>query len=132
MPGERTPAGAVKPGPADERRDRSALPTDRQIERGPPHRADRAKGRAVSALSSRDADDGNRSNGSRMVKLTSLWERTSVKGNRYLSGFLGDAQALVFCKGEQDHPTRPGEKVTIWDLCLSKRDPIRRPGGGGR
>jgi hypothetical protein len=26
-----------------------------------------------------------------MVKLAELWERTSVRGTRYFSGFLGDA-----------------------------------------
>ena len=48
----------------------------------------------------------------RMVKLCELWERTSAKGTRYFSGFLGDAQVLMFSAGE--HPDRPG--VMRWNL----------------
>ena len=63
----------------------------------------------------------------RMVKLTELWERTSAKGTRYYSGFLGSAQLLLFRDGERDHPTRPGEKVVVWKLLAQERDPNRRP-----
>jgi hypothetical protein len=67
---------------------------------------------------------------SRMVKLTEVWERTSAKGTRYFSGFLGSAQLLIFEDGQKPHPTRPGETVKVWNIMLQERDPSRRPGGG--
>jgi hypothetical protein len=71
----------------------------------------------------------------RMVKLAELWERTSARGTRYFSGFLGDAQILMFDGGERGHPTRPEETVHVWRLMVQERDPARRPqardAGGG-
>src|SRR3954447_19810347 len=64
---------------------------------------------------------------SRMVKLAELWERTSARGARYFSGFLGDAQVLLFDGGEKPHPTKPGEVVHVWRLMVQERDPSRRP-----
>ena len=65
-----------------------------------------------------------------MVKLSEVWERTSAKGTRYFSGFLGSAQLLIFEDGQKPHPTRHGELVTVWNVLLQERDPSRRPGGG--
>ena len=62
-----------------------------------------------------------------MIKLATLWERTSARGQRYFSGFLGDAQLLLFDAGERDHPTRPGEKIRVWKLMVTERDQDRRP-----
>src|SRR5690349_24327704 len=72
----------------------------------------------------------------RMVKLAELWERTSARGARYFSGFMGDAQVLLFDGGEKPHPTKPGETVHVWRLMVQERDPARRPqardaGGSG-
>ena len=63
----------------------------------------------------------------RMVKLAELWERTSARGTRYFSGFLGDAQVLLFDGGEKPHPTRAGETVHVWRLMVQERDPARQP-----
>src|SRR5689334_16373877 len=63
----------------------------------------------------------------RMVKLAELWERTSARGSRYFSGFMGDAQVLLFDGGEKPHPTKPGETVHVWRLMVQERDPTRRP-----
>jgi hypothetical protein len=63
----------------------------------------------------------------RMVKLTTMWERVSAKGTRYFSGFLGDAQLLMFDGGERDHPSKPGERVHVWNVLCQERDPDRRP-----
>jgi hypothetical protein len=63
----------------------------------------------------------------RMVKLAELWERTSARGTRYFSGFLGDAQVLMFDAGEREHPTKAGETVHVWRLMVQERDPARRP-----
>ncbi|MFO1073499.1 MAG: hypothetical protein U1E17_12670 [Geminicoccaceae bacterium] len=49
----------------------------------------------------------------RMVKLAELWERTSAEGTRYYSGFMGDAQVLLFDSGEREHPRNPGEVVRV-------------------
>src|SRR4051794_29569581 len=62
-----------------------------------------------------------------MVKLAELWERTSARGTRYFSGFMGDTQVLMFDGGEQPHPTKPGETVHVWRLMVQERDPARRP-----
>src|SRR3954454_12927140 len=63
----------------------------------------------------------------RMVRLAELWERTSARGTRYFSGFMGDAQVLLFDGGEREHPTKPGETVHVWRLMVQERDPARRP-----
>ena len=63
----------------------------------------------------------------RMVKLAELWERTSARGTRYFSGFMGDAQVLLFDGGERPHPTRPDETVHVWRLMVQERGPARRP-----
>jgi hypothetical protein len=63
----------------------------------------------------------------RMLRLAELWERTSAKGARYFSGFMGDVQLLLFDGGEKEHPTRPGERVHVWRLMAQERDPNRRP-----
>src|SRR3954463_3582647 len=63
----------------------------------------------------------------RMIKLAELWERTSARGTRYFSGFMGDAQVLLFDGGEKPHPTKPGETVHVWRLMVQERDPARRP-----
>lgn len=68
----------------------------------------------------------------RMVKLAELWERTSAKGTRYYSGFMGDTQVLLFDSGEREHPKNPGEVVRVWRLMVQERDPTRRPGGADR
>src|SRR3954449_5398898 len=68
----------------------------------------------------------------RMVKLAELWERTSARGTHYFSGFLGDAQILLFDVGERPHPTRPDETVHVWRLMVQERDPARRPGTNSR
>src|SRR3954453_14946250 len=70
------------------------------------------------------------SGAARMVKLAELWERTSAKGTRYFSGFMGDAQVLLFDAGEKPHPTRPEETVRVWRLMVQERDPARRPQAG--
>jgi hypothetical protein len=54
-----------------------------------------------------------------MVKLATLWER------RYYSGFLGDAQLLMFEAGDITRPS--GEIVKTWKLLVQERDPDRRP-----
>src|SRR6476620_10301565 len=65
------------------------------------------------------------------VLLMQLSERTSGKGNRYLSGWLGKASVVAFA-GEPDKHGNP-----TWDLFVSEpqpraevgqeRDPARRP-----
>jgi hypothetical protein len=61
-----------------------------------------------------------------MVQLATLWERTSANGNRYFSGFLNGNSILLFDGGEQDHPTKPGERVHVWNLVLQERDQAPR------
>src|SRR4051812_43764503 len=63
----------------------------------------------------------------RMVKLAELWERTSARGARYFSGFMGGTQVLMFDGGEKPHPTKPGETVHVWWLMVQERDSTRRP-----
>ena len=65
--------------------------------------------------------------GGKMVKLTELWQRKSAKGDTYFSGFLGDANVLLFKEGEKPHPTNPDEKVIVWNLLVAERQP--RNGG---
>ena len=47
------------------------------------------------------------------VFITTLWQRTSERGNEYLSGFLGKAHVVGF-RGE---PTAEG--IQTWDLYLT-------------
>jgi hypothetical protein len=47
------------------------------------------------------------------ILLCSLWQRTSERGNSYLSGFLGKARLIGF-RGE---PTADG--TPTWDLYLT-------------
>jgi hypothetical protein len=63
----------------------------------------------------------------RMVRLAELWERTSARGTRYFSSFMGGCQVLMFDGGEQPHPTKPDETVHVWRLMVQERDPARRP-----
>jgi hypothetical protein len=46
------------------------------------------------------------------VLIATLWQRTSERGNEYLSGFLGKARVIGF-RGE---PTAGG--IPTWDLYL--------------
>jgi hypothetical protein len=56
----------------------------------------------------------------RMVRLATLWKRTSKAGNTYFSGFMGDCQSLMF-RGEEI--TREnGEVVQTWNLLVQDRD----------
>jgi hypothetical protein len=61
-----------------------------------------------------------------MVQIATLWERTSKIGNVYFTGFLADAQLLMF-KGEEI--TRDnGDVVRTWKLLVQERDrPQQRP-----
>jgi hypothetical protein len=61
----------------------------------------------------------------RLVKLATLWERTSAKGTTYYSGFLGDCQLLMFKGGEITRDN--GEVVQTWRLLVQESDPDRRP-----
>jgi hypothetical protein len=63
----------------------------------------------------------------RLVKLAEMWERISTKGTKYYWGYLGSCSLVMFDAGEQDHPTRPGERVHVWKLFVQERDPERRP-----
>ncbi len=47
------------------------------------------------------------------ILLCSLWQRTSERGNEYLSGFLGKARIIAF-RGE---PMPEG--ILTWDVYLS-------------
>lgn len=62
-----------------------------------------------------------------MVKLTELWERTSAKGARYFSGFMSDAQVLLFDARKKPRPSRPEETVHVRRLMIQERDPTWRP-----
>jgi hypothetical protein len=63
----------------------------------------------------------------RLVKLCSLWQRKSAKGEVYFSGFMGDCRVLMFKDGKKTRPTKPDEEVIIWTLFVEERDPNRRP-----
>jgi hypothetical protein len=63
----------------------------------------------------------------RMVKLAELWQRKSAKGTIYFSGFMADAQLLLFKDGARPHPTRPDEQVIVCKLFAQGRDPARCP-----
>jgi len=62
---------------------------------------------------------------SQKVLLTTLWERTSAKGNVYLSGFLGKARVVGF-RGE---PTAEG--VPTWNLYLTPGKEQAEPSSDG-
>jgi hypothetical protein len=62
----------------------------------------------------------------RMVRLALLYQRTSRSGVMYFSGYLGDAQLLMF-RG----PDTPEGQAT-WKLLAQERDPERRPGRQGQ
>ena len=49
---------------------------------------------------------------SNKVLIATLWQRTSERGNEYLSGFLGKARIIGF-RGE---PT--GDGIPTWDIYL--------------
>jgi hypothetical protein len=75
---------------------------------------------------------GGPMNEPRMLKVAELWERTSQKtGKKYLSGYWGNCQVLLFDGGEKDHPTRPGERVKTWTLLLQEKNADRRPQSKG-
>ena len=61
------------------------------------------------------------STGPRVLLLT-LSERTSAKGNAYLSGWLGKASVVAF-RGEDDKHGNP-----TWDVFVSTPEP--RPEAG--
>ena len=64
------------------------------------------------------------SGGDQKVLVASLWQRTSDKGNEYLSGFLGKARVIGF-RGEP----RPDGTPT-WDLYLQPgKEQEERAGG---
>jgi hypothetical protein len=57
----------------------------------------------------------------RLVRLATLYERTSRKGTRYFSGYLGDVSIVMFT----DKPADDG--TPRWNLFVQERDPSRRP-----
>jgi hypothetical protein len=60
------------------------------------------------------------------IVLAELWERQSGKGNQYFSGYLGNLSIALLRDGEREHPTRPGETVTVWKLVAQERDRTAR------
>jgi hypothetical protein len=63
-------------------------------------------------------------NGGPRVLLMQLSERTSAKGSRYLSGWLGKASVVAF---QAEAPDKFGN--TVWDVFVSEPQPKaeRRP-----
>ena len=59
----------------------------------------------------------------RLVRLATLFERTSQGGRRYFRGYMGDVSLLVF----SDSPAEDG--TPRWSLLCEERDPNRRPQG---
>jgi hypothetical protein len=59
----------------------------------------------------------------RLVRLATLYERTSQGGRRYFRGYMGDVSLLVF----SDSPAEDG--TPRWSLLCEERDPNRRPQG---
>jgi hypothetical protein len=57
----------------------------------------------------------------RLVRLVTLYERTSRKGTRSFSGYLGDMLIVMFA----DKPADDG--TPRWNLFVQERDPSRRP-----
>jgi hypothetical protein len=51
------------------------------------------------------------------VLLLTLFERTSTKGRRYLSGWLGKASVVAF-EGKADEQGR-----TVWEVFVSTPEP---------
>jgi hypothetical protein len=58
----------------------------------------------------------------RQIVLATLWQRESQKGATYFAGFLGSNKLLLFDAGMQDHPTKPGEQVHVWNLILQPNE----------
>lgn len=54
------------------------------------------------------------------VPLLRLWERTSANGNRYFSGYMGQASVVMFRddKAEGDNP--------VWQVYVSEAPNNRR------
>ncbi len=63
--------------------------------------------------------------GSARVLLVSLSERTSAKGRKYMSGWLGKASVVAF-PGE---PDKFGNET--WDLFVSPAPPRQQPSTAG-
>ncbi len=59
------------------------------------------------------------------VLLMTLSQRTSARGNAYLSGWLGKAQVVGFA-GEPDRFGNP-----TWDIYLTEPEPREGQAGGG-
>lgn len=53
------------------------------------------------------------------VKLFDLWQRTSARGNQYLSGFLGNCGVVAFI--DHDAELREGVEA-IWNVYLQEID----------
>jgi hypothetical protein len=60
------------------------------------------------------------------VLVMTLWQRTSERGNEYLSGFLGKARVIGF-RGE---PTADG--TPTWDLYVQPGKEQDERGGSGQ
>jgi hypothetical protein len=60
------------------------------------------------------------------VLIATLWQRTSGKGNEYLSGFLGKARIIGF-KGE---PTADG--TPTWDIYVQPGKEQEERGSSGQ
>jgi len=65
-------------------------------------------------------------NGEPKILLCSLWQRTSERGNEYLTGFLGKARVIGF-RGE---PTADG--APTWDIYLTPGNEQEDRGGSGQ
>lgn len=64
--------------------------------------------------------------------LCELWERESASGNVYFAGFLGGLSVALLRDGEREHPSRPGETVTVWRLVAQERQPRQETQGTSR
>jgi hypothetical protein len=60
------------------------------------------------------------------VLIATLWQRTSCKGNDYLSGFLGKARIIGF----HGQPTTDG--TPTWDLYVQPGKEQEEHGGSGQ
>src|SRR5215472_13384463 len=60
------------------------------------------------------------------ILLCSLWQRTSERGNEYLSGFLGKARVIGF----RSEPTADG--TPTWDLYVQPGKEQEERGGSGQ
>ena len=74
----------------------------------------------------RRSDSGALASARRKVLIATLWQRTSGKGNTYLSGFLGKARVVGF-KGA---PTADG--TPTWDLYVQPGKEQEVRGGRGQ